>query len=699
MSDSPSQPPTPSANSGGSRLDFVVGAVLVAVVFLVFGQTLRHGFVNYDDDQYFYANQHVLAGLRWGGVTWAFQTGYASNWHPLTWLSLMLDAQWFGPGAAGPHLTNVLLHAANAALLFMLLRRMTGTRWRSAAVAAVFAIHPLHVESVAWVAERKDVLSGLFFMLTLLMYVRHAEKIPATRAGVFYGLALLFFALGLMSKPMLVTLPFVLLLLDVWPLGRVAGFKLQDEGLTVGGHRTSNLKFLILEKWPFLLLSAGSCVATVFAQREAVQSCVPLPVRLANASVACVTYLGQMVWPVNLAVFYPYPEKMPIGLAAGAGAFLTAITAILFLAARKYPYLPIGWLWYLGMLVPVIGLVQVGDQSHADRYTYLPQIGIVLILAWGATDLTASCRHQRQLLGAAAAGMLAVWMICAWKQTAVWRDGETLWRHALACTTDNYTAQNNLGFVLADQGRTTEAAEHYQKALEINPGYAEADNNLGRIFLDEGRLEEAKEYFQRAIQIKPGAAAAHNNLGIVLAGKGDPAGAFQRYQKAIELNPDYAEAYNNLAILLASQGRFAESETNYQTALALKPDYAQAHDNFGILLARTGRLAEAMPHFQEALKIRGGSAEAENGFGLLLGSLNLANEAVPHFQKALELKSDFAEAHYNLAGALASLGRLAEAKKLFTNGLALAEAQGNSTLADAIRKEMKFYDTNSPTKP
>jgi Flp pilus assembly protein TadD len=633
MSDSPSQPKRDSSKSGDKRLDYAVGAVLVAVVFLVFGQTLRRGFVNYDDDQYFYANPHVLAGLTGQGVAWAFQSGYANNWHPLTWMSLMLDVKCFGPGAFGPHLTNVILHAVNAVLLFLLLRRMTGARWRSAAVAAVFAIHPLHVESVAWVSERKDVLSGLFFMLTLLMYVRYVKKSEAQspKPKVFYSLSLLAFAGGLMSKPMLVTLPFVLLLLDYWPLNRVAGFRLKVEGSSVPSRRILKFKLLIFEKWPFFFLSAGSCVVTVLSQREALQSAVPLAVRLANASVACMTYLGQMIWPVNLAAFYPFPEKIPVWESAGAAAVLIAITGLVFFSARRFPYLMIGWLWYLGMLVPVIGLVQVGDQSHADRYTYLPVIGIALLLAWGVRDLTASWRHQRQLLGAATGGMMVVLMICSWQQTAYWRDGESLWRHALACTSDNYTAHNNLGYLLAAQGRTAEAVGHYQKALEIFPGYAEADNNLGRIFLEAGRLGEATEYFQHAIRLKPGAAEAHNNLGIVLARQGDAAGAFQQYQTAIKLNPDFAEAYNNLAILLASQGRFAESETNYRAALALKPDYVLAQDNFGILLARQGRLTDAMPHFQKSLE--------------------------------------------------------------------LAEAQSNSTLADVIQTQMKFFETNAPAKP
>lgn len=675
--------------------------MLGGVVVIVFGQTLRHGFVNYDDDQYFYANPHVLAGLTGGGVKWAFKSGYANNWHPLTWLSLMLDAQWSGSGTAGPHLTNMILHAANAALLFLLLRRMTGARWRSAAVAAVFAIHPLHVESVAWVSERKDVLSGFFFMLTLLMYVQYVEKteVQSPKSKAFYALSLLAFAGGLTSKPMVVTLPFLLLLLDWWPLNRVGGFGLKVEGSRISGLRNLNFKPLVFEKWPFFLLSIGSCVVTVLSQREALQSALPLTVRLANASVACVIYLRQMVWPVNLAAFYPYPETIPVWESTGAGAVLIAITGLAFLSARKFPYLLVGWLWYLGMLVPVIGLVQVGDQSHADRYTYLPMIGIALLLAWGVTDMTAYGRYQRRLLGVAAGGMISILMMCAWKQTAWWRDGESLWRHALACTSDNYTAHNNLGYVLATQGRTAEAIEHYQKALEIFPEYAEADNNLGRIFLNEGRLDEAKEYFQRAIRLKPGAAEAHNNLGILLVRQGDSAGAFQQYQSAIQHNPDFAEVYNNLAILLASQGRFAESEADYRTALALKPDYAQAHDNFGILLARRGRLAEAMEHFQKALEIRGGSAEAENGLGLLLVMLEQVGEAVPHFRKALEFKPDFAEAHFNLAEALASQGRLAEAEGQLKKGLALAEAQGDATLAGQIRTQMKFIETNSMVNP
>jgi tetratricopeptide (TPR) repeat protein len=704
--------------------------MLVAAVFLVFGQTLRHDFVNYDDDQYFYSNPHVKGGLAWSGVAWAFQTGYASNWHPLTWLSLMLDAQLFGTGAAGPHLTNVILHAANTVLLFLLLKKLAGARWRSAVVAAVFAIHPLHVESVAWISERKDVLSGLFFMLTLLMYARYAERIPTPKAGLFYGLALLFFAMGLMSKPMLVTLPFVLLLLDWWPLKRF-------EPSTFNSQHETTLR-LGLEKLPFFLLSAASCVVTVFVQREAVKSMVSLPLadRLHNALVSCVTYLAQMFWPENLAVFYPYHLDPPVWQIAGAGALLFSMTLLAILAARRFPYFPVGWFWYLGMLVPVIGLVQAGSQAHADRYTYLPQIGLYLVIAWAVKDLTASWRHRRQLFGVATCGMTAILMACAWKQTTYWRDGESLWRHDLGCTSGNFTAQNNLGYVLAGQGRIAEAVEHYKKALENYPDYAEADINLGRVFLDEGNLDEAAGYFQRAIKAEPGSAEAHNDLGILFVAQGKAAEAEKNYQKAIELNPDFAQACNNLAILLASQGRFAEAVQYYQRTLEIDPDYAEAHDNFGILLARQGRLAEAMWHFQKALEIRGGSAEANNDLGLLLVSLGQASEAVKHYQKALELKPDYAEAHYNLGiilaklgnlpeavwhleqalqinpdsavahdslgVALANQGRYAEAMKHFQKALYLADDKCNSTLAEAVRKQItqiKFYQTNAPHPP
>jgi tetratricopeptide (TPR) repeat protein len=662
------------------------------IVFFIFGRTLWYGFVNFDDGDYFSSNYHVRAGLTWKGVLWAFQTGYASNWHPLTWLSLMLDAQLFGAGPAGPHLTNVLLHAANAVLLFLLLKRLTSTLWPSAFVAALFAIHPLHVESVAWVSERKDLLSGLFFMLTLLMYARYAEQFKARspKSKVFYGLALLFFALGLMSKPMLVTLPFVLLLLDYWPFGRVTSDKWRVTRFRIPVPQLSSLNHLLLEKLPFLLLSAASCVATILAQREAIKSMIvlPLTLRFGNALVSCVTYIVQTVWPDNLAVFYPYRFDIPAWQTAGAGALLLFITLLVFRTARRFPYFTTGWLWYLGMLVPVIGLVQVGNQSHADRYTYLPLIGLFMVITWAAVDLLSVWRYRHRVLGFASFIVVAALMVYASIQTLYWRNGESLWAHALNCTSGNYIAHNGLGYVLAAQGRTAEAIEHYQKVLEINPhsaeahlnwgillarqgrtaeaiehyqkaleidpDYADADNNLGTVFLNQGRLDEAAEYCHRALEANPSLAEAHNNLGILLAKQGRTAGAIGQFQKAFEIKPDYAEAHYNLANIFTAQGRWDEAIGQFQKALEIKPDYAKAHYNLANIFTTQGRWDEAIEHYQQALKQMPDSIHAHYQLGLALQSRSKFAAAITQFQKVLELDPKHVTARNNLAWLLAT---------------------------------------------
>jgi tetratricopeptide (TPR) repeat protein len=532
-------------------------------------------------------------------------------------------------------------------------------------------------------------IKRIFFILTLLMYVRYVEKNLFQKAKVFYGLALFFFALGLMSKPMLVTLPFVLLLLDWWPLKR---FEFQ-----IINSKRQIISRLILEKLPFLLLSAVSCVMTVFAQQKATKSLVILPFagRLGNAVVSCGTYLVQMVFPKNLVAFYPYHLDLPVWQIAISCVFLFLITLLVLLTAKKFPYFFVGWFWYLGMLVPVIGLVQVGGQAHADRYTYLPEIGLCLAIVWAAWDLTTSWHYRFWLLGLTACGMIPILMACAWKQTAYWCDSESLWSHALACTSGNFVAHNNLGYALAAKGQTAEAIEHYQKALEINSDYAIADVNLGKIFLNEGRLDKAGEYFQQSVKINPDSAEVHNDLGILFAAQGRITEAAEHYQQAIQLNPDFAEVYNNLAILCASQGRFVEAVQCYQKALKIKPDYAEAHDNFGILLIRRGRVAEAMRQFQMALEIRGNSAEAHNDLGLLLVSLDQADEAIKHYQKAIELKSNYAQAHYNLGIVLANQGRNSEAIKYLKTALELANNQNNYTLADATRIRISFLENNS----
>ncbi len=581
---------------------------LAAIIWVVFGQTLRYGFVNYDDNLYVYENLAVTRGLNLKGVEWALTHVVCANWHPLTWVSHMLDCQFYGLNPGGHHFTNVLLHTATAILLFLVLRRMTGFLWRSAFVAAVFAIHPLRVESVAWVAERKDVLSGLFFMLTLWAYTRYvpsgqpsprfgtAGKWQVTRAdstpspvtrhpSLFYCLVLLFFALGLMSKPMLVTLPFVLLLLDFWPLRRISEFGVRSSELKNTlrpAPRAPQPSTLLLEKLPLFGLAVASCVVTIFAQHEALQSFekFSLPVRLGNALISCLAYMRQMFWPAGLAVLYPFTVK-----GAGVSAvvlslvLLGGISAGVFILRRRCPCFVTGWLWYLVMLAPVIGIVQVGAQARADRYTYLPQIGLYLLLTWGAADLCAGWRHRRMGLGGLATVILAALIFCARAQTACWRNSETLWTHTLACTSDNAIAQNNLGNALLKLGRGDAAIVQFQKALEIKPDFAEAHNNLGNVRFQNGNVDEAIAQYQTALQINPDYAMARYNLGNALVKKGDLDGAIAQFQMALQINPDYAEAHNNLGYALIQKRSMDEAITHFQKALQINPGYADARKN------------------------------------------------------------------------------------------------------------------------
>ncbi len=680
------------ANPDGKWTVLGVCVLLVVAVFAVFSRTLRHEFVSYDDYDYFSSNYQVKAGLTWKGVGWAFRTGHASNWHPVTWLSLMLDAQLFGTGPMGPHLTNVLLHAATAVLLFLLLKQLTGLRsnksigattteadtlWPGAFVAAVFAIHPLRVESVAWVAERKDVLSGLFFMLTLLMYARYVQKVengkqkaesieqggetsniqhPTSSAQGCYWSAVFIFALGLMSKPMLVTVPFVLLLLDYWPLKRFAIYD-TDSCRVLAIHRSLRftIRRLIWEKIPFFGLSAASCVATVLAQQEAIKSMIvlPLTLRFCNALMAYVAYLVQTVWPCNLAVFYPYYFfNVPVWQIAGAGGLLLSVTALVLVAAKRFPYLPVGWLWYLGMLVPAIGLVQVGDQSHADRYTYLPQIGLYLAMVWAVRDFTATWRYRCQVLGAAAGIVIAALMACTWRQVLYWRNSETLWTHTLACTSDNAFAHNNLGVTFTAQGRLDEAIVHFQKALESRPDSPEWQNNLGVALRRKGRLDEAIVHFKKALEIRPDYAEIHNALGITLVQKGQLDEAMAQYQEAIQLKPDSAAAHYNLAIVLAQKDQLAEAIAHYQKTIQINPDYAEAHYNLGAAFGLRGRLDEAVEQYRKAIEIKPDYADAHGNLANVLATQGKLDAAVKEYRRLLELVPDSAQSHFRLGQAL-----------------------------------------------
>jgi tetratricopeptide (TPR) repeat protein len=662
---------------------------LAAITLAVFGQTLHHEFINFDDGDV-NDNPVVARGLTVKGVVWAFAQIHSDNWFPLNWLSHMLDSQLYGLNPGGHHLTNVLLHTATVILLFLVLRRMTGALWRSAFVAAVFAIHPLRVESVAWVAERKDVLSGLFFMLTLGAYARYAEiqslkseaRNPATRntrhasrithhASRYYLLCVFFFALGLMCKPMLVTLPVVLLLLDYWPLRRLFVPPLH--------HSTTPPLRLLLEKLPLLALSAASCVITLLAQHEAIQSTgVFSPsCRLANALAACLVYLGQMVWPAGLAAFYPYPlSGLPAGEVMLAGMLLAGLSAFAWGRRRQQPWILIGWLWYLVMLLPVLGIIQVGGQSHADRYTYLPQIGIYLAVTWLVAGWGAKRGVGRAFFAGLMSVVLAALMVCAWRQTAYWKDSETLWTHALACTTDNDVANNSLGLALSKKGRVDEAIACFQRALQINPGYGPAHASLGNMLLPRGRVDEAITHYQSALQIESSDAAVLGNLGIALFQKGRVDEAIRCFQQALQIKPDYA-AHNNLGIALARKGRVDEAIAEYQKALAINSDFAEAHNNLGNALLQQGKVDEAIARFQQALQINPAFAKAHNNLGKALLQKGSADQAIVHCQDALQISPDYADARVNLGNAFMQKGSVGEAITQFRKALQLEPGEPN----------------------
>lgn len=572
----------------------IVCVLLVSIVWIVFGQTLRHEFLNYDDDQYVYENPRITNGLSLKGIGWALTHVHADNWHPLTTISHMLDCQLYGLEPWGHHLTNVLLHSLAAIFLFLALRQLTGAGWPSAFVAAVFAIHPLRVESVAWVAERKDVLSGVFFMLTLWAYARyvHSNRVLSGR----YAMVLVFFALGLMCKPTLVTLPFVLLLLDYWPLRRLAlpspsskpPRSRQSDTTTRHGEVLSGsgpllrqpIPYLLIEKIPFFVLSAASCFATLLAQEKTVISIGHLTFggRVRNAMVSYVTYISQMIWPADLSVLHPYPVGGVVNMAPALLAYLLLliISVVFFIWRRKYPFLLVGWFWFLGVLVPMIGIVQVGAQARADRYSYLSHIGLYLLVTWGALELFGKWRGGRVVL--IVIGVLIVTGLTAdsYVETLSWRDSEALWNKALANTTHNHIAQNNLGDALLKKGQTDDALSHFRKALEIDPNYPEANNNLGYALAQKGNWADAIRFYRIAMQVRPNFAKAHNNLGICLAQMGKPDEALAEFREALRIDPDYAKAHSNLAIVLLQLGRRAEAVAHLRETLRLKPEDEEA---------------------------------------------------------------------------------------------------------------------------
>lgn len=534
----------------------MVSLLLIVAAVGAYWAVQNHDFVNYDDNLYVTENHHVQAGLTWEGIIWAFTTTHASNWHPLTWVSHMLDCEIWGLYAGGHHLSNLLFHILNTLLLFVVLERMTGALWRSACVAALFALHPLNVESVAWVAERKNVLSTFFWMITMWAYVRYIERPGFSR----YLSVLLLFALGLMSKPMLVTLPFILLLMDYWPLGR---FQMEQSGdadipqsnkFKSTGYQRALVLRLIREKTPLFVLAAVSGVVTFLAQQRggamASLDSLPIDVRIANALVSYVSYMGKMIWPQRLAVFYSHDGMLPMWQIAGAVLFLVCVSVLVIRAALRCPYLTGGWLWYVGTLVPVIGLVQVGAQSMADRYAYVPLIGLFIMIVWGVAELTARWSYRRLVLATFTGVVLSTLVVCTLMQVSHWRNCIELFKHTLDVTGDNYVAHTCVGVALAEQGRLKKAVAHYYEALKIAPDLAITHNDLALALAEQGRLEEAVTHFCQAVRIKPDYAEAHNNLGTVLHRLGRLEDAIAHYSEALRIEPDHTNARRNLSLAM-----------------------------------------------------------------------------------------------------------------------------------------------------
>jgi len=628
---------------------FLVSLLLLVAIIVPYRQVINFDFVGYDDELYVTENLNVQEGFTAKGIKWSFTTFHAANWHPLTWFSHKLDCELYRLNPAGHHWTNVEFHIANTLLLFFILFKMTGAIWRSAFVAALFAIHPLHVESVAWISERKDVLSTFFGLLAFFAYYHYVKK----HSLFNYLLIILFLSMGLMAKPMLVTFPFVLLLLDFWPLKRFQ-FK-DDQKLQPDGNICFSVKEffrLILEKIPlFVPIVISSCL-TVIAQQSssAVKSLetFPLKARIANAFVSYVNYVLKAIWPSNLAVFYPHPGNTLLSWQIFGAIFLIAIACILaILTLKKYPYIAVGLFWFLGTLIPVIGLLQVGEQAMADRYSYIPLIGLFIIVAWGGSELFKKWHYQKTFLGVFSVVVLSALAICTSYQLRHWKNAITLFEHTIKVTKNNYHAQNNLGtaFVPVELDR---AVFHYKEALKIKPDYVMAFYNLGTALLKKEKYDEAVFYFSKTLNIDPQKTNARMNLANVLFMKGKYDEAVFHYNEILKINPGNADAHYNLAYVLSTQGKFAEAVFHYKETLRIHPEHAKAHYNLGKILINDGQIKEALIHFGEAIKIKPDYVQAYNKLGIMLLQQGKFKKADVFFSKALQLDPGFSEARTNL---------------------------------------------------
>ena len=568
----------------------LVAALLTIVTLLVYAPARHYDFIELDDPLYVRENPNV-AGLTPGNVAWAWTNRHGGFWIPLVWMSYMIDAAMFGPGPGGHHATNVALHLLNTLLLFWALVRMTGALWRSGFASALFAIHPLHVESVAWITERKDVLSGFFWMLAILAYTAYVRQRRAWR----YAVVAACFVAGLLAKPMVVTLPLALLLLDVWPLGR---------------YPTERWQTLAVEKLPLAAIALAGSIVAFFAQQEAgavgnLQTYSPA-LRVSNALVSYVVYLRRTVWPSGLSLFYSHPLAIPAWKAFGAAALLVSISFAAVRAFRRRPAILVGWLWFLLTLLPVIGLVQIGLQSMADRFSYIPLVGIFVAAAWAIPD---TGRVARVVLATSAVAVVGLYAAAARQQLSYWKDSVTLWTRTteIVLDVDSFRAHISLGDVLSAQGRTAEAIAHFTEAARVRPDSAEARHKLGLTLAGQGRIEEAATAFADAVRVDPRVAAAHADLGLALSTLGKHDQAIEQYTEALRLDPNQPETQNNLGAILAQNGRMREAIPHFTEAVRLRPDFERAHVNLAVAFVNVGQLDDAGREFREVRRINPGN--------------------------------------------------------------------------------------------
>jgi len=692
----------------GNKQIPVIYLLLAAAAIMALWQVNQCDFINFDDPLYVTDNIHVKSGITLGSIRWAFTTGYASNWHPVTWMSHMLDVQLFGLKPRWHHLTNLLFHIANTLLLFFVFHRMTKAPWKSAFVAASFALHPLHVESVAWVSERKDVLSTFFWMLTMGAYIHYVER-PGLKN---YLAVLIFFALGLMAKPMLVTLPFVLLLLDYWPLQRLDQKKsaqqtrteasrhgagtpasagvtssLRKSGGKLGpmsankrkgksgkmrigqgiaqssvlvtpevlnpGPQSSAIRPLLREKIPLFALAALSCIVTYAAQTRG-GSVAPIEVfspgvRIANALVSYIVYIGKTIWPVNLAVYYPHPGLWPLWKVLGAVLLLIAVTISVIRTSKRFPYLTMGWLWFTGTLVPVIGIVQVGGQAMADRYTYIPLIGLFVMAAWGTPELLKKWQPTRfptprkEALFASSALVLLSLFIVTWTQTGYWRNDIALYDHSIKVAGPSDIINYNRGAAYGNLGNQKQAISDYDRTIEINPKYAKAYYNRGITYGKLGDHRQAISDYDRAIEIDPKFADAYNNRGIVYGELGNQRQAISDFDRAIEIDPDYEKAYYNRGVVYDLLGNNRQAISDYDRAIEINPEYVEAYNNRGIAYAKLGDKRRAISDYDRAIEVNPKRAEAYYNRGITYAELGYDSKAVEDMKKAAKFDSEKAK--------------------------------------------------------